>query len=173
VHAYLARRPPQHSEPPPAIQTPAATHQRPSPPDTPAACLAIAGGGAVARARLSFPPPPPKRRAAAGHTDAGGDTPASLSARHVRRLSCRRRDGLFSHRSSPDDGIEGKRIPAHQGRKNPCILTRRAQKAHFFPPARVQQGHASDARALPGPVPPPKRSARGQNFWEEMRRPAR
>jgi len=94
VHASLARRPPQHAEQPPAKPTPAATHQRPSPPDTSAAGLANAGGGAEARAHLPCLPPPPKRRAAAGHTDAGGDTPASLSARHVRRRSCRRRDGL-------------------------------------------------------------------------------
>jgi len=173
VHASLARCSPQHAETPPAMQTPAATHQRPSPPDTPAAGLSNAGGGAQARARVPCPTPPPLRRAAAGHTDAAGDKPASLSARHVRRRSFRRRDGLASHRFSPDDGIEGKKNPAHQGKKKPFILTRRAQEAYFFPPTLVQQGHASDALAPPRPVPPPKRSARGQNSRQEARRPAR
>ena len=173
VHASLACRPPQHAEPPPAIPTPAATHQRRFPPDTPAAGLVNAGGGAKARARVRRPPPLPTRRAAAGDTHAGGDTPASLSARHVRRRSFRRRDGLASHRFSPDDGIEGKKNPAHQGKKKTFILTRRAQEAYFFPPTLVQQGHASDARAPPRPVPPPKRSARGQNSRQEARRPAR
>ena len=49
---------PVNSEPPPAIPTPAATHQHPSAPDTPAAGLSNAGGAAVTRERLPCPPRP-------------------------------------------------------------------------------------------------------------------
>ena len=91
VHAYLARAPPQHAEPEPAMQTPAATHRRPSSPDTSAAGLFNAGGGAEACARVPCPPPPPTRRAAAGETDAGGDAPAPLPTRHDRCWSCQLR----------------------------------------------------------------------------------
>jgi len=86
----LARHPRRHV-PPPAISKPAATHQHPSPPDTPAAGLANAGGGAVTGGPLPCTPPPPTRRAAAGRTDPGGDTPAPLPAQHARRRACKPR----------------------------------------------------------------------------------
>ena len=86
----LARHPRRHV-PPPAISTPAATHQHPSSPDTPAAGLANAAGEAVTGARLPFPPPPPTCRATAGNTVAGGETPGPLPAQLARRRACQRR----------------------------------------------------------------------------------
>jgi len=51
--------PPTLAQPPPAIPTPAATHQSPSPPDTPAAGPVNAGGGARTSRSLPCTPPPP------------------------------------------------------------------------------------------------------------------
>jgi len=105
--ASLAGRPHQHTEPPPAIpmptatrpakwplppvKTPAETHQRPSPPDTPGAGLANSGGGPVTASWFLCSSPPPIRIAASGHTDAGGNPPRPMPAPCMRRRSCRHR----------------------------------------------------------------------------------
>jgi len=89
----LARTPATGAQPRTHVgaRTPAATCPVPSAFQTPAAGRGNARDWPLKCLRLPYPPPLCQHRAAASHTDAGGNIPAPLPARHARRQSCQRR----------------------------------------------------------------------------------
>ena len=105
-------------------------------------------------------PPPPQRSAAAGHTDAGGCTPALLPARHARR-GCRRLRRQASRSQFP---FLPARHPPHAV-PPPAMPTPAAIVPFPGPPLKCAAGFASAGGGAvtlsrrPCPPPSPTRSA--------------